>query len=244
MALGRLDEAIARYRQAESLSTAGDIEWELAEWGLGVALDRDGQIEKSRAAIQRALDYDPTMSHLTDESVFFEPAGDKRYYEGIGHEVAGDSADALAAWRAFVVEVPGSRYVTRAQAHIVALKRVHPTAPLATTHARVTVAEIINLRRIRAVAEIHDTVQRHENELQLCYARTLRTKPSARGELRLHVILDPSGLPLVKSRVVSSTVDSPSLGQCVELTASAWRFPSNDTRDPEDLLITLEFGGK
>src|SRR5439155_3175520 len=79
MALGRIPEAIERYRQAEAVATPGDIEWELAEWGLGVALDRDEQVDKSSQAVQRALDFDPTMAHLTDDSVFFEPAGDKRY---------------------------------------------------------------------------------------------------------------------------------------------------------------------
>src|SRR5262249_32835517 len=90
MALGRLDQAIGRYRLAEAAAPPGDTEWQLAEWGLGVALDRDEQVEKSREAISRALGADPNMAELSSDGVFFEPAGDKRYYEALGHEVAGD----------------------------------------------------------------------------------------------------------------------------------------------------------
>ena len=49
MALGRLDEAIARYRRAAELSVNDNRAHTLAYFGLGVALDRDEQIDKVRA---------------------------------------------------------------------------------------------------------------------------------------------------------------------------------------------------
>jgi tetratricopeptide (TPR) repeat protein len=96
MALGRLDQAIERYRLAEAASSAGSTEWQLAQWGLAVALDRDEQVEKSRAALARVLELDKPMGRLSEDGVFFEPAGDKRYYEALGHEAMGDRAQTIS----------------------------------------------------------------------------------------------------------------------------------------------------
>ena len=91
------------------------------------------------------------MAHLTDESVFFEPAGDKRYYEALGHEVAGDRELALAAWRAFLAEAPSSQYARRARAHLAELKRAPvPTSSIDPSRVRVTVGEIMDLRGLRS----------------------------------------------------------------------------------------------
>jgi tetratricopeptide (TPR) repeat protein len=245
MALGRLDQAIERYRQAEATSTPGDIEWELAEWGLGVALDRDEQLEKSRQAVQRALDFDPTMAHLADESVFFEPAGDKRYYEALGHEVAGDRELALAAWRAFLAEAPSSQYARRARVHLAELKRAPlPPSSVDPAHVRVNVGEIMDLRSLRSAASLRETILQHQDELKLCYARALRTDPQARGELRLQLVIEPSGWLFSRARVLLSSVVSSSLGHCVELAASTWRFQLSDVAEQEEIVVTLGFAGR
>ncbi|HEX4354566.1 MAG TPA: AgmX/PglI C-terminal domain-containing protein [Polyangiales bacterium] len=245
MALGYLDRAIERYRQAETVSITGDIEWELAEWGLGVALDRDEQIEKSRQAIQRALDFDPTMSHLADDSVFFEPTGDKRYYEALGHEIAGDRELAVAAWRAFIAESPASPYVRRARAHLAELKHGGSGGPsVDPARVHVLVGDVVDLRGVRTASELRDVIQLHEDELRLCYARTLRVDPSARGEMQLQMLIDPSGMLAARAHVLMSTVDESSLGHCIELTASAWRFALSDNMEAEEVILTLLFGGK
>jgi len=245
MALGRLDAAIERYRMAEATSAQGDIQWELAEWGLGVALDRDEQVEKSRQAIQRALDIDPTMAHLADESVFFEPAGDKRYYEALGHEVAGDRELALAAWRMFLAEAPSSQYAKRARAHLADLKR----APLVASsidpaHVHVGIGEIMDLRALRPAATLRDVVAQHQDELRLCYARVLRSEPQARGELRLQLVIEPTGWLYTHARVLLSTVASDKLAHCVELAATTWRFPLSDVAEQEEIVVTLSFAGR
>ncbi|MCU1281906.1 MAG: hypothetical protein JWM53_5452 [bacterium] len=245
MALGRIDAAIERYRQAEETAVQGNIEWELAEWGLGVALDRDEQIEKSRQAIQRALDVDPAMSHLADESVFFEPAGDKRYYEALGHEVAGDRELALAAWRAFLAEAPSSQYARRARTHLNELKRAPaPASTIDAARLRVDVGEIMDLRGLRSAPSLRETVAQHQDELRLCYARVLRSEPQARGELRLQLIIDPSGWLYGRARVLLSTVAGDRLGRCIELAASTWRFPLSDVAEQEEIVVTLSFAGK
>lgn len=244
MALGRIDRAIDRYRQAEASAPMNEIEWELAQWGLGVALDRDEQIEKSRQAIQRALDIDPAMSHLADESVFFEPAGDKRYYEALGHEVAGDRELALAAWRAFIADSPSSPYVRRAKAHIAELKRAPASTSVDPARVRIGVGDIVDLRGVRSGSELRDVVQQHEDELRLCYARALRSEPTTRGEMRLQMMIDPSGWLTTRARVLLSTVNESALQHCVELTASNWRFPLSDVVEAEEVIVTLLFGGK
>jgi tetratricopeptide (TPR) repeat protein len=245
MALGRLDAAIERYRQAEATSVQGDIEWELAEWGLGVALDRDEQIEKSRQAIQRALDVDPTMSHLADESVFFEPAGDKRYYEALGHEVAGDRELALGAWRAFLSEAKSSQYAARARTHLAELKRAPPMAStIDPARLHVGIGEIMDLRALRSAGALRDVIGQHLDELRLCYARVLRTEPAARGELRLQLVIEPTGWLYTRARVLLSTVTSDKLARCVELAATTWRFSISDVIEQEEIVVTLSFTGK
>src|SRR5262249_30547432 len=87
MALGRIDQAVVRYRQARDAAEGHNLEWQLANWGLGVALDRDEQEDAARQAIARATERDPTLSQLSSEGVFFEPPGDKYYYIALGHEV-------------------------------------------------------------------------------------------------------------------------------------------------------------
>jgi tetratricopeptide (TPR) repeat protein len=243
MALGRLDEAIERYQRAEAESTAGNVEWELAEWGLGVALDRDSQIEKARQAVQRALAFDPTMSHLNEESVFFEPAGDKHYYDALGHEVAGDRELALASWKAFVAESPRSPYVGRAKAHIAELKRTPALPPsLDVSRLKVAVGEVVDVRGIRPQATLREVARQHEDELRLCYARTLRSEPGTRGELHVQLFVDSSGLQLARARVIETLLVSSALSHCVELAASTWRFPTSDVPEQEEVMFTLQFG--
>jgi tetratricopeptide (TPR) repeat protein len=244
MALGRIDQAIQRYRQAEATATPGDIEWELAQWGLGVALDRDEQVEKSRQAIQRALDVDPAMSHLADESVFFEPAGDRRYYEALGHEVAGDRELALAAWRAFLAESPTSPYARRARAHLSELRRSPALSTIDPARVKLAVGDIIDLRGVRSAAELRDVVQQHEDEIRLCYARALRSQPATHGEMRLQMMIDPSGWLTTRARVLLTTIPDSMLGRCIELTASNWRFPLSEVTEAEEVIVTLLFGGK
>lgn len=245
MAIGRLDAAIERYRRAEATAEQGGLEWELAEWGLGVALDRDEQVDKAREAIERAVEVDPTLARLTDENVFFEPTGDKRYYEALGHEVAGDRELALAAWRAFLAEAPASPWARRARAHLADLKRA-PSPPSTIDPARVHVAigEIADIRALRSAAALREVVSLHQDELRLCYARVLRTEPKARGELRLQLMIDPTGWLAMRARVLLSTVESDALAHCVELAASTWRFPLSDVPEPEEIVVTLSFAGR
>ncbi|MSP16756.1 MAG: hypothetical protein EXR73_09140 [Myxococcales bacterium] len=120
MALGpeRLPEALALYAESVALYPGEPLGW----YGLAVAADRDGQVERGESAMRRALELDPRMRRLTAAGVYFVPHGDLRYYEGLAHQVAGRNAAARDAYRAFLAEGKTTRYGARARAHLTELR--------------------------------------------------------------------------------------------------------------------------
>ena len=122
MALGRLDEAIARYQRAVEHTARSHSLSSLPWWGLAVALDRDRQEERARAAVAQALVRDPEMGDLADRHVFFVPAGEKEYYLGLGYLQRDKLEAADAAFREYLASKPRAAYAARAQAHVDALK--------------------------------------------------------------------------------------------------------------------------
>jgi tetratricopeptide (TPR) repeat protein len=143
MALGRLPEAAARYREAIQLDTpvTGRIEspygLSLSTYGLAVALDRDGAPDAAREMMARALALDPRHAKLTAAEqvggdVFFVPEGDVYYYLGLASEMGGHVDDAEAAFQEFLSRLPRSPWAPRARAHIdalLALERAASHAP-------------------------------------------------------------------------------------------------------------------
>jgi tetratricopeptide (TPR) repeat protein len=261
MALGRLPESIGRYRQAEAASSPGSLEWELAEWGLGVAFDRDGQSEKSRSHVASALGVDPTLAHLDSDDVFFEPPGDKLYYQALGHEVAGDREEAVAAWRAFVDSSPGSPFVRRAREHLEDLRRLPPSPGIGRQRLRVTVGEALVLRTVRGAQTLRRAVEENLEGLRTCYGRAISGDPThapdgeallrparkrraaqlPRGELRISLEVAPSGRVEQRPHVLIATIEVPGLARCVELAAASWRFPQVEAEETEELILSLDF---
>lgn len=140
MALGRLDEAQDRYREAIRVDEeAGDRRQRapslaLSYYGLGVALDRDDQPAAAREMIGRALLLDPHLTRLLGAQqpggdVFFLPPGDVHYYVALALEVAGRRTEAEAAFREFVAKQPKSPWIKRARAHLAALAEPPPGVP-------------------------------------------------------------------------------------------------------------------
>jgi tetratricopeptide (TPR) repeat protein len=130
MALGRLGEAAARYREAIRLEQAlppgreRDQGLALAFYGLAVTLDRDDQAAASREAVGRAVALDPRLRLLEPDDasdVFFIPPGDQHYYRGLALRALARQDDATEAFRRFLKEAPRSAFVARAQAHLRAL---------------------------------------------------------------------------------------------------------------------------
>lgn len=132
MTLGRLDDAIDRYRDAvridERSSDRRSREHSLAfsYYGLAVALDRGDQPAAAREMIGRALslDLDAALLQLAQQpgsDVFFIPEGDVFYYLGLAWENGGRRDDAHAAFQEYLTRQPSSPWATRARAHLQAL---------------------------------------------------------------------------------------------------------------------------
>jgi tetratricopeptide (TPR) repeat protein len=118
MALGRLDEAIERYREA--LDYEGEP---LHYYGLAVALDRAGLGESALAAMRAGVEKEPSdqaaLASLSRPSVFFIPPGDIDYYLGLGHLALGHAEKAAHHFGQFVRNVGDrSPYARRAAEHL------------------------------------------------------------------------------------------------------------------------------
>jgi len=254
MALGRLGEAIDRYRLAEAASSPGEIEWQLAEWGLAVALDRDEQVEKARDAVAEALHYDATMNHLSDDGVFFEPAGDKLYYLALGYEVADDRREAIKAWSDYLAAQPRSRWARRARAHLKALEKGPRLAP--EPPPEVAFGEPLALQaELRPPERIAASLRPHLADVQLCYARALRElRRPLSGVLKVQFEVTGPGYPIPHPRVIDvsanddTQADGPKalsdLVHCVESAASTWRFSPVGGIDAQVqvLIVPVAFG--
>lgn len=118
MMAGDLEAAVRHYERAIRIAERnpyGDQarSLALAHWGRAVALDRLGDQRGALESAQRALSvYGGSMDVLRSPGVFFEPAAEIHYYEGLGHmalaeraepaERAGHLRRARASWRQYL----------------------------------------------------------------------------------------------------------------------------------------------
>ena len=240
MALGRLDEAIRRFEIALDRATYAEPEWQLALYGLAVALDRDGQVERARLTIQRALERDPSLQRMRDDGVFFEPPGDVFYYTGLAHEVAGDAARAKDAFQEFLIAQPSSLHAVRARAHLALLRKAPPLRP-----ATVELGVPMSVKGTRDRVAILSQVRSHALDLAICYERHLREQPGQALSLQLAIEISPSGYVGGRAQVLSSSDSALTLSRCVELAAGGWRFAATDgagAQESDAALIPISFG--
>jgi len=154
MTLGDIARAVDGYRAAltsiEALS-AGEVPYfaPTTLWGLGVALDRAGELDAALDAVQRARMYDPGDSRLASDGWFYNPPHDEAWYDGLGHlAVARRGPDrdvrqaaygrAIASFRAYAERAPpGDLWVAVAHARVTALtsEEARFTARLARAQA-------------------------------------------------------------------------------------------------------------
>lgn len=265
MAMGKLDQAIRRYSQAEQLDT-GD-QSALHALGLAVAYDRDGQVQKSREALGRSLAADPGLRIYQGDEVFFVPDGDRFYYDGLLAEALGNRDEALRSFRQFVVELPKSRYTPRAKEHLEDLQKL-PGIPVAELfRANVVVGSPHfapedssgGVEKHRTEEDIHKGVRDKMIELRQCYAQGLRRAPRLSGDMLVALIVDPSGAVLLVQPLDNSLADRGSwkptgtqtssmppateLLRCVQNALQRFRFPpaaaGND--DNDELALPIHF---
>jgi tetratricopeptide (TPR) repeat protein len=248
MAVGRLSEAIARYRLAEELLPRSDpLERKLALVGLAVALDRDGQGAAAEEAMGRVLDMDPLALALHDEAVFFEPVGDLHYYVALAHETAWhrwaaplDRERALAAWRRYLAAQPQSRYAARARVRLERLgaEPVRTNAPIARVRAIVPDfgSGLDQLRR-RRPSEIRELVRKNEDTFEVCYARVLASSPTYRADFAVALLLGDNGY--VAPQLFDSAFDSPQLADCLSRSIALWTLRPLPSTTPQSQVETV-----
>ncbi len=235
MALGRLDDAIRRFEIALDRAVYGENEWQLALYGLAIALDRDGQVERARRTMERVLERDPSLQRLHDDGVFFEPPGDVFYYEGLAHETAGDRARAAIAFDEFLKAQPGSPHADRARTHFASLRK----GAAASVVTGVDVGMPVSLRGVRDRRAMRARILGHADELRICYERHLRVEPKQAISLQLAVEIAPSGFVAGRAQVLSTSEPAVVMSRCVELAAAGWRFEPMPGQEPDAAMVPI-----
>ncbi len=201
----------------------------LAYLGLAVALDRDGQTRAAREMMQRALALDSTTSvlavaELPHSDLFFVPAGDVYYYVGLARSVAGRREEAADAFREFLAHQPGSRWASRAEAHLTELGQrpapglptpTSPSGPRAREHGKGSGPRVVAVGTVLStggsLAPLIDAAWREQAAILDDCLSAAPELAAARAPLRLAVELTIDG----HGRISSVTVKLPP-------TAQAW----------------------
>lgn len=236
MALGRLDEAIQRYRSALAYGSSP-----LTYWGLAVALDRDEQVSRAMDAVKLAMR--AGMRTLTLPSVFFIPKGDVHYYFALGHLSEGKLDKAREAFQRFLQEVPKSQWAFRARAHLAELgkpvahrigKQKKRLAPMPSPQAGLGDALERDRRNYRSgIRSSYYTLQR-------CYSGALRHDKKLAGKMRVQLVVGLRGRP-TSVKVVYSSVRNAKLKACVVQALKSRYLGRPVSKKPVKLTIPVEF---
>jgi tetratricopeptide (TPR) repeat protein len=261
MALGRLDEAEGRYREALRLGApAADRlddrhELTLATYGFAVVLDREGNGPAAREMMARALALDPRLATLQagrepGGDVFFVPEGDVYYYLGLAAEVAGRGDDAEAAYQEFLERLPRSPWSGRARAHIEALERAGGApATSSAPRLRVLAAGTVSSQGPIPAPLVDAAWRERRGLLDGCLEEAARagTLPARSGvRLALELDLDPRGLVTgvdVRAAPPFAEVAAGPFARCVEGALRAGlRVPRPQTPRPTRARLELLIG--
>ena len=126
MAIGDISGAIAGYREAIVLRPYAATTY----WGLGVALDRSGNLDGALEAIRIARTWDLHHRNLNGGNWFFSPPWDEPWYRALGHwqrarEATQPAArteeylSAVARWEEYISRAPADdRYLPLARVRL------------------------------------------------------------------------------------------------------------------------------
>ncbi len=121
MMLNQLGPAIRRYEQ--SLEHDKRISY---GFGLAVALDRDGQVDKARYVMGKFVTANQLRSFQNDVRTgnsFFVPPGEVYYYYGLAYEVLGKPKQAIKNYSRYIQSGAHPQFQPRAQDNIRSLKQ-------------------------------------------------------------------------------------------------------------------------
>ncbi len=137
MAMGDVTSAVEGYRAALAPLTTTEVYWvgPTTLFGLGVALDRLGNLDEALRTIKLARAYDPSDRGLRSPSWFFSPAHDSHWYFALGAWSCGRFSDnsavradcynrSVSEWNLYVAEAPPEdRFLPIAEAHLATVTR-------------------------------------------------------------------------------------------------------------------------
>jgi tetratricopeptide (TPR) repeat protein len=237
MAMGRLEEAIQRYQESVTLQANNVLAW----WGLAVASDRDGQAGRAREAIQRALALDPSMSRLTDRTVFFVPDGDIHYYFALGYAQKGNLDQAKGQMQSFLTKLGNGPWAHRARQHLAELDvvpaaRAKRLAPFPKAQSSEADKESVGGEQSAARYRIQGYLYR----VRQCYQNELKKHPTLAGQLRLGITIAKDGRPQ-EIKVLSNTLKRPSLQACVVGTIRGISFNKPASGATLKFVFPIEF---
>jgi tetratricopeptide (TPR) repeat protein len=132
MVLGDITKAIEGYRASlRSLLVVEMFSYGVTTlWGLGVALDRSGDLESGLGSIRLARDYDPSDRLINGSGWFYVPPYDEAWYAALGHWVRARQAtlsmaraesygSAVEAWERYIERAPETdRWLALAKARL------------------------------------------------------------------------------------------------------------------------------
>ena len=73
---------------------------------------------------------------------------------------------------------------------------------------------------------IRRIIRRHLNEVRFCYEKALMHQPDLQGRIVIQFTISGTG-QVVASVVQSSTMNSPSVEQCIAQAVQGWEFPKD-----------------
>jgi tetratricopeptide (TPR) repeat protein len=122
MMLGRLDEAIATYREALRRGQSSNT-----LYGLAVALDRDEQGAQAREIILAlgTQTFESFKQSVVSRNTFYVPDGEVFYYLALAEEALGQPDDAIADWDHYILSGAHPEFQPRAKANRDWLKAGH-----------------------------------------------------------------------------------------------------------------------
>jgi hypothetical protein len=134
MLVGDLMTAVSGYRDALASLSSEFLRYGVGVttlWGLGVALDRSGDLDGGLASITLARAYDAADTHIHDTSSWsFVPPYDEAWYAALGHWAAARHSDlertrteqyarAIAKWEEYLARAPATdRWLALAKARL------------------------------------------------------------------------------------------------------------------------------
>jgi hypothetical protein len=184
----------------------------------------------------RALDLDPHRASMGPErGVFFVPEGDRHYYDGLAHLIAGRPAEARYAFEQFLAALPGDQYARRARVHVAALAK-DPRSRITPVPSEARLSDIV-VPWIVDRGKVVPLVRTRAEGLRACRPMVPPFGPGSSTRTTVTLVIDDRGRPM-EAQVHGADV---TVNGCVYKRVAAWRFPVPAFRSGARLSFAVTF---